>query len=205
RQRAYYLANVTMIDEKVGQILSTLEAKGYLDNAVVIFTSDHGDALCDHGHSQKMTMYDIITRVPAIVWSPGRFSGGRRYDQLCQLMDLGPTVLELARVGPPKNFEAVSLLPALQGEAWAGREVVFAEQPIQGTYMTMVRNDRWKLVHFLDQPYGQLFDLQADPGEVHNLWDDPAHAPVKQELLQTLCNWRIRSSLHTADFAAEYR
>jgi arylsulfatase len=205
RQRAYYLANVTMIDEKVGQILATLEAKGYLDNSVVIFTSDHGDALCDYGHSQKMTLYDIITRVPTIVWAPSRFTGGRRYNQLCQLMDLGPTVLELAGVEPPQNFEALSLLPALQGEAWAGRDYVFTEQPVRGGYMTMVRNDQWKLVHFLDQPYGQLFDLQADPGEVENRWDDPSLAQVKQELIQVLCNWRIRSSLHTADFAAGWR
>lgn len=205
RQRAYYLANVTMIDEKVGEILATLDDKGYLDNAVVIFTSDHGDALCDYGHSQKMTMYDIITRVPTIIWSPGRFPGGRQVDQLCQLMDLGPTVLELAGVEPPENFEAISLVPALQDEAWDGRDYVFTEQPVQGGYMTMVRSDRWKLVHFLDQPYGQLFDLQTDPGEINNLWDDPAHAPVKQELIQVLCNWRIRSALQTADFAAECR
>ena len=59
RQRAYYLANVTMIDEQVGRMLETLDARGYLDNAVVIFTSDHGDCLGDHGHSQKWTMYDI--------------------------------------------------------------------------------------------------------------------------------------------------
>ena len=83
RQRAYYLANVTMIDEKVGKILQSLDAKGYLDNAVVIFTSDHGDALGDHGHSQKWTMYDVITRVPLVVWAPGRFDGGLTVDGLC--------------------------------------------------------------------------------------------------------------------------
>jgi arylsulfatase A-like enzyme len=71
--------------------------------------------------------------------------------------------------------------------------------------MTMVRSERWKLVHFLEQTYGQLFDLQADRGEVNNLWDDAAHAHVRQELIQVLCNWRIRSGLHTADFAAECR
>jgi arylsulfatase A-like enzyme len=205
RQRAYYLANVTMIDEKVGEILETLDTQGYLDNAVVIFTSDHGDALCDYGHSQKMTFYDIITRVPTIVWAPGRFEGGRRLNQLCQLMDLGPTVLELAGVEPPAGMEAVSLLPALEGEAWAGRDYVFTEQPMGGSYMTMVRNARWKMVHFMDRPFGELFDLEADPQEVDNRWDDPALASVKQEMIQELCNWRIRSALHTAEFAAEFR
>ncbi len=127
RQRAYYLANVTMIDEKVGGILETLDRKGYLENSVVIFTSDHGDCLGDHGHSQKWTMYDIITRMPLIVWAPGRFEGGRRLDELCQLMDIGPAILELAGIEPPASLEAESLLPALQGEAWAGRDYVFAE------------------------------------------------------------------------------
>ncbi|GIW80527.1 MAG: hypothetical protein KatS3mg105_2334 [Gemmatales bacterium] len=73
RQRAYYLANVTMIDEQVGRILQALEKRGYLEDAVVVFTSDHGDCLGDHGHSQKWTMYDAVTRVPLVVWSPKRF------------------------------------------------------------------------------------------------------------------------------------
>ena len=111
RQRAFYLANVTMIDEKIGQIMESLEAKGYLENAVVIFTSDHGDCLGDHGLNQKWSMYDIVTRVPAIVWSPGRFGAGRTVDALCQWFDLGPTILELAGVQPDPSMEARSLLP----------------------------------------------------------------------------------------------
>ena len=63
-----------MIDEKIGQILQALEEQGYLENAVVIFTSDHGDCLGDHGHIEKWTMYDIITRMPCIVWAPGRYA-----------------------------------------------------------------------------------------------------------------------------------
>lgn len=210
RQRAYYLGNVTLIDEKVGRILQSLDRKGYLDNAVVIFTSDHGDALGDHGHSQKWTMYDIITRVPTIVWAPGRFDGGRRFDGLCQWMDLGPTVLELAGLRPPASFEARSLLPALQGESWAGREFVFAEHSRDGIlqeteFMTMIRSRDWKLVHFLDEPFGQLFNLAEDPDEIHNLWDDPAAAPQKQHLLDALREWLIRSHYHTRDLQAPWR
>ena len=77
RQRAYYLANVTMIDEKVGEIMDALENNGYLENSIIIFTSDHGDCLTDHGHSQKWTMYEQVTRVPLIVWAPNRFTGGK--------------------------------------------------------------------------------------------------------------------------------
>ncbi len=212
RQRAYYLANVTMIDEKVGEILDTLEEQGYLENSVVIFTSDHGDCLTDHGHSQKWTMYDAITRVPLIVRAPERFGQGQKIEALCQQMDLGPTILELAGIEPPPTLEAISMLPALANEDgnWAGRDYVFAEQAADGiltgcSFMTMVRDDAWKLVHFLDQPHGQLFDLQADPNEVQNLWSDPAHAAKKQELLDVLREWRIRSGLHTAEWSAPWR
>jgi len=115
RQRAYYLANVSMIDEKVGEILASLEKDGYMENSIVIFTSDHGDCLCDHGHSQKWTMYDVITRVPMIVWSPGRIEGGRRLNGLCQQMDIGPFILEAAGVDVPEYVEAESLRPAIEG------------------------------------------------------------------------------------------
>lgn len=210
RLRAYYLANVTMIDEQVGQIMESLEANGYLENSVVIFTSDHGDCLTDHGHIQKWTMYDIITRVPMIVWSPQRFPGGKSVDALWQQMDLGPAILELAGAEVPKTLEAQSLLPALTDASAPGRDYVFAEQAKDGIltgceFMTMVRGSEWKLVHFLDEPHGQLFDLKSDPDELTNLWDSPDHSATKQELLAVLREWRIRSGYQTADWSADWR
>jgi arylsulfatase len=210
RQRAYYLANVTMIDEKIGQILEALEEKGYLDDAIVIFTSDHGDCLSDHGHSQKWTMYDIITRMPLIVRAPGRFEGSRKLDGLCQQMDIAPAILELAGASVPETMEARSLLPALSGESWNGRDYVFAEHPRDGilqkvNFMTMVRSIEWKLVHFLDQPFGQLFNLSRDPDEVRNLWDEPSAASKKHELIHALLEWHIRSQHHTRGRARDWR
>ncbi len=210
RQRAYYLANVTMIDRKVGEILDALRERDYLDNAVVVFTSDHGDCLTDHGHSQKWTMYDQITRVPMIVWAPGRFEGPRTVDGLCQQMDIGPALLELAGVPLPATMEAESVLPALQGADWSGREYVYAEHGRDGIlretdFMTMVRSRDWKLVHFVDHPDGQLFDLVNDPQEVCNLWNDPKHADRKQQLLAELRDWRIRSQVQTSEWSAAWR
>ena len=210
RQRAYYLANVTMIDHQIGKILQALEYKGYLDNSVVIFTSDHGDCLGDHGHSQKWTMYDIITRVPTVVWSPGRFQSGQTIDGLCQQMDLGPAILELAGADVPTTIEAKSILPALAGQKWTAREYVFAEHGkdgiLQGTeFMSMVRSQDWKLVHFLDQPDGQLFDLKTDPAEINNLWHHNQFSYKKQELLDVLREWRIRSQYETSGWVAEWR
>lgn len=210
RQRAYYLANVTMIDEKVGEILNKLNERGYLENSVVVFTSDHGDCLTDHGHSQKWTMYEQITRVPMIVWSPGRFDGGRTVDSLVQQMDIGPTLLELAGARAPVDLEAQSMLPALEGGEFAGRDVVYAEQVRDGIltdtdFMTMVRTRDWKLVHFLNDQCGQLFNLRDDPLEVRDLWNAPSAAGKKRELLQQLCDWRMNSQLNTKDWAAEWR
>ena len=144
RQRAYYMANVSMIDEKVGELLAALDEQGYLENAVVIFTSDHGDCLGDHGHSQKWTMYDIITRVPTIVWAPKRFAGGRSLDQLCSLFDLGPTILELAGLETSEDFEAESLLPALEGKglARAGKQFL---PSIAGTAHCPPNTCRWRV------------------------------------------------------------
>lgn len=209
-QRAYYMANVEMIDRNVGEILDALQEQGYLDDAVVVFTSDHGDCLTDHGHSQKWTMYDTITRMPMIAWSPGRFPANRRDGGLCQQMDVGPALLEIAGVAPPASMEARSLLPAMEGKDWTPREYVFAEHGRDGIlqeteFMSMVRSDDWKLVHFVDSPDGQLFDLRSDPDEVQNLWADPNHADKKRKLLDVLLHWRIESDVHTADWSAEWR
>lgn len=216
-QRAYYHGNVTMIDEKVGAIIDSLEAEGYLDNTILIFTSDHGDCMTDHGHSQKWTMYEQITKVPAIVWAkPGSTASklvagnGRRVDGLCQLMDLGPLILDLAGVEKRSDMEAKSLLPAVRGQEWKPREYVFCEQVKDGIFtgnlfQTMIRNDKWKLVHFVDESYGLLIDLEKDPDEFNNLWDDPKYASIKNELLVTLLNWRVRSGVQTQDLWKEHR
>ena len=187
-----------------------MEAEGYLENSIVIFTSDHGDCLGDHGHIQKWTMYDIITRVPAIFWAPGRFPAGERVGAQCQWMDIGQTVLELAGVKPRADMQTVSLLPALQGEDWQGREFVFAEHPAdgnyEGAYMTMIRGEKYKLVHFLGEDYGQLFDLEADPGEINNLWDD-AGLDRRQAVVaaDAMLNWRIKSGLETRNLFQDHR
>jgi arylsulfatase A-like enzyme len=211
RQRAYYLANVTMIDEKVGAIVAALEQKGYLDDSIIIFTSDHGDCLTDHGHSQKWTMYEQITRVPMIIWAPGRFGDARSVDALVQQMDLGPTILDWAGIPVPKDWEAQSLSDALDAEAsFDGREFVYCEQVRDAVltgcqFMTMVRDRTHKLVHYLDEPDGQLFDLETDPDEIVNLWNNPAAAVHQQRLLTELREWRIRSGVHTKDWCQDWR
>jgi arylsulfatase len=191
--------------------MKALEEKGVLENTIVIFSSDHGDCLTDHGHSQKWTMYDEITRVPLIVHCPTRFQGGQKVDALIQLMDLGPAILEMASARLPETMEARSILPALQEDSsWTGREYVYAEQAkdlilTDTEFMTMVRSKDWKLVHFLDEEEGQLFDLRKDSGETKNLWNDPNHQLERQKLLDHLREWRIRSHYENANWANDWR
>lgn len=204
RMRAYYYANVEMIDREVGDILDALEARGNLDNTIIIFTSDHGDCLGDHGLSQKWSAYEEVTRVPLIISAPERFKGGREVNELVQLFDLGPTILEWAGVTPDSSFEAQSLNPALEEKKFSGRSHVYCEQGgdvnLTGTsFFTMVRSHTHKLVHFQGQDFGQLFDLKADPRELVNLWDTAGAAVIKQDLLNNMLNWHIDSALNTRD------
>ena len=210
RQRAYYLANVTMIDDKVGEIMKSLEDEGYLDNTIVVFTSDHGDCLGDHGLSQKWSSYEQIVRMPTIVWGPGIVKAGHRVDAMCQHFDISHALLELAGVEVPSTFESISALPALRGEEWTGRDYVFSEQRgdenlTDARMITMVRSRDWKLTHYSGETFGQLFDLRNDPGEVRNLWDDPAGTSVKREMLDVLLEWRIESQLRTSEWMREHR
>lgn len=199
RIRRHYAANVSMIDFQVGQIMKALDDGGYLDNALVIFTSDHGDALGDHGHIQKWTMYDCSVKVPLILWSRD-LAGGRRNDSLVQLMDIAPTILETAGLTPPASFEARSLWPIMKGDAGQVRTEVYSElarDHIQtgAEYMVMRRDARWKLVYYLGESAGELYDLQEDPGELSNLWNAPEHAAMRDGMVNDLLVWTVRGAI----------
>lgn len=205
RQRAHYYANVTMIDEQVGEIVSQLEKRGVLDNTVIIFTSDHGDCLNDHGHSQKWNMFEQSVHVPALIWWPGQVPAGNEIWDLVALFDFGPTILEYAGVEVPEWMEARSLSDVLTGNRQEPRERVFAEHSNDAIltstdFMTMIREGDWKLVHFVDCDEGQLFNLACDPDERDNLWNHPDHRVKKQALIDQILHWRIMSAHKTQGF-----
>ncbi|MEP0962479.1 MAG: sulfatase-like hydrolase/transferase [Roseobacter sp.] len=204
RQRAHYYANVTMIDTQVGEIMEALEARGDLDNTIIVFTSDHGDALGDHGHSQKWNMYQSTVHIPAIIAGPG-IPAGKQISDNVALFDLGPTILEWADVQVPAWMEAQSLTPYFADTPAPERRQVFAEHSndalLTGTrLMTMLLDGQMKLVHFVDSSQGQLFDLQKDPAEQINLWDDPMHAKTRTHMVNEILKWRSESSLKTQGF-----
>lgn len=205
RQRAHYYANVTMIDDQVGELMKALDKRGVLEDTIIIFTTDHGDCLNDHGLSQKWNMFEQSIHVPAIVWAPGKVAAGKKVSDLVAHFDLGPTILDLAKANKPDWMEAISLHGYLTDTEQTKRERVFAEHSddpiLEGTmYMTMVREGNYKLVHFVDHEVGQLFNLQDDPQEKVNLWNDEEHQAIKQRLLHEILTWRTLSARHTQGF-----
>lgn len=202
RMRRHYAANVTMIDEKVGEVLAVLGQRGYLDHAIVIYTSDHGEALGDHGHIQKWTMYDTSVKVPLICWSSDDQIGhGVRSDALVQLMDLAPTILEYAGVAVPANWNARSLRGLMADpQSTPPRDMVHSElfrdhMQTGAELIIMQRDRRWKVVWYLDSEEGELYDLENDPKEVKNLWDSEEHAALRTRLSAQVQNWLIRNTV----------
>ncbi|MEZ4735658.1 MAG: sulfatase-like hydrolase/transferase [Caldilineaceae bacterium] len=190
-QAAYY-AMIKLIDDQLGRILDALEERGQRDKTVIIFTSDHGEMLGDHGLIQKgCRFYEGLVRVP-LIWSwPGHFATGLRSDALVELTDKAPTLLELAGQTPPAHMQGKSLLPILTGQAAPDqhRDFVRAEYYdalglADGSFATMYRDRRYKLVVYHGHGLGELYDRAADPHEFNDLWDDPAHQTIKLELLQ---------------------
>jgi arylsulfatase len=189
--RRHYFASITTIDEKLGQIMEALEAKGYLENAVVVFTADHGDMLGDHRLAYKWLMYEGSVRVPIIVWDTRKKRTGES-DALASLIDIGPTLLAAAGLEVPGYLEGRDLL----GDEPAP-EYVFCED----NYLTMVRGERYKLVYYTEQEdIGELYDLQNDPHEFVNLFDDPAHSAIKAQMKEALLHWLLRSNYLSSGF-----
>jgi arylsulfatase len=202
-------ANVSLIDREVGRIVDALEAAGRR-NAIVVFTSDHGDCLGDHGHAQKWTMYEQVVRVPLVVWGPGLDAGRGEVPAFVQAIDLAPTLLELAGCAVPEWYEARSLVAALRGEPFAGRDAVYCEQGRDvvfqfSDFVSMLRTERFKYVGFLGESFGQLFDLREDPHEERDLWAEPAMRGVREDLRCAWLEWRMRSAYDARDWADSIR
>jgi arylsulfatase A-like enzyme len=189
RMRRAYFAKITFVDEQLGKVLAALESKGWLDDSLLIFCSDHGEMLGEHGLAYKWLMYDSVVRVPLVIRQPRAFGAGRRVTELVSLLDLGPTLLEAAGVPVPSRLEGRSLGPLLAGAPGESRAHVFCED----NYLTMIRSRTRKLVLYLGQEEGEFYNLEIDPEEHHNHWADPSMMAEKQEMLITLLRWLATS------------
>jgi arylsulfatase A-like enzyme len=191
--RALTCGMIACIDDAIGRVLGALDKSGKRDDTVVIFTSDHGDHLGDHRLMLKgAEQYQSIVRVPFIWSDPQRASQPKRTQALASTMDIGATVLERAKIEPVSGMQAKSLLPALDGKAV--RDAVFIQydhqHPSPGTDVpprvhTLI-DGRYRLSVFYGTGWGELYDLEADPGEFDNLWDNPAHAKTRARMTEKL-------------------
>lgn len=183
-RRSYY-ALVTYIDRKVGELLAALEKTGLDENTIVIFCSDHGDMLAERRMVQKRCFYEWSARIPLIVAFPDGRGAGRTVDAPVSLLDLAPTFLDWAGVAEEARLEidGRSLVPLLEGEEEDAERVVISEFHTDKVKAPcfMVRKGDYKYVH-IHGHRGQLFHMPSDPDEWENLVDDPAYAPVVDEL-----------------------
>jgi arylsulfatase A-like enzyme len=190
-QAAYY-AMIKLIDDQLARILGALESTGQRQRTIVIFTSDHGEMLGDHGLIEKgCRFYEGLVRVPLVFNCPGRIAEGVVSDALVELMDKAPTVLDLAGVPAPERMQARSLQPILEGAAAPSHHRDFVRCEYYGalalpgqSLATMYRDRRHKLVTYHDHGLGELYDLEADPFEHDNLWDAPTHQELRHRLVQ---------------------
>jgi arylsulfatase len=177
--RASYYGLVTQIDHHVGRILDTLERLGLRDRTVVIFSSDHGELLGDHGHWGKRCFYDSSAKVPFIVSCPGRFEIGRVDRRLVSLADVFPTLADLAHVPTPPGLSGSSIVPLLLDPSAPGKDWQLAEfTGFVGIIDTpdrrmlarfMVRWGDWKYNYFANGGREQLFNLREDPNELRSV------------------------------------
>lgn len=216
-RRAYYAA-VTFMDRQVGRLLDFLETNALRENTLIVFHSDHGDMQGDHGLFRKgAAMYDPVVRAPLIFSMPGTIPQGKISEALCGLIDIAPTFYELLGLEIPPRIQGKSLLPILTGDRPDSehREGIYAEyyncnsaksfNSFQRCYMTMWREDRYKIIVHHHVNDGELYDMHEDPHEFINLWNDPARrelrdAMIKRCFAETVYNLVDPEPVKTAGF-----
>ena len=176
--RRAYFANISYVDDWTRQLLEVLDRHDMAENTVVIFTSDHGDMLGERGLWYKMSFFEHSARVPLIVHAPTRF-GPHTVESHVSLLDLAPTLLELAGIEAPGQMTGSSLVPLLTDSTSQDERTVVGEYLGEGAVapIFMIRRDQWKYVWSSADP-PQLYDLAADPDELINLADNAEHADI---------------------------
>jgi len=188
-----YLATLLSVDESVGRIYETLRASGQLDDTVIVFTSDNGFVLGEHGRVDKRTMYEESIRVPLLVRYPRAVKAGTVVSQMALTHDLAPTLIALGGGEPLPDISGKSLVPLLRGTPTAWRTAFLYEYNYETQFpytpnVRGVRTDGWKLIRYpqgdgsADRFTAELYDLTRDQHELRNLIDDPAHAARRREL-----------------------
>lgn len=185
RAMAAYFAMISELDENIGQLYKAVEESGQMDNTYFIYTSDHGEALGEHGLWLKNSLYDCASRVPLVITGPN-LPKGKVIENPVGHVDLAATILDLSGVNA-KELRGVTLMPLIKGDESKAPEFAYTESHSEGnpTGSCMIRKDNFKLIHF-SYYNDMLFDMKNDPDEKHNLIDDPKYKSKAEELRKLL-------------------
>ena len=183
-ERANYYGMVSEVDFQIGRILDVLESSGKVDNTIIVFTSDNGLCVGEHGLLGKQNLYEAAVRVPLVICGPG-IPQNAMCDAYCYLYDIYPTLCELADIEVPPTVKGLSLAQTIQNPMVKKREdILLAYINLQRA----IKKDNFKLILYNvgGQRHPQLFDLEADPMEMNNLYDDPNYSKKRDELTALL-------------------
>ena len=205
--RKMYYSMVTMVDELLGRVLKQLDKLGMTENTVIIFTSDHGEMNGDHGRWAKINFYEESVKIPCLISCPGIFNGGTESNAMVEGIDLMPTLLELAGVEIPATVSGTSLKGLLTGVTTKHKSVVYS------TFDDRQFNGQGWKVHFVRMGQycfsygyatengltGELYDMQKDPDQRYNLYDDPNYRQVRNDMIEKTLEFAGSNSyqLHT--------
>lgn len=194
-----YIGSIAAVDEGVGKVLDYLEESGLAENTVVVYTSDQGFYLGEHGWFDKRFIYDESFKTPLLIKWPGVIKEGAVCDEMVQNLDFAQTFLEIAGIDAPEDMQGESLIPLLKGDVkgWDRDAVYYHYYEYPAVHMVKrhygIVTKEYKLVHFYyDIDEWELYDRKNDPMEMKNVYNDPAYADVVKELHQKLDDLRVK-------------
>lgn len=192
-----YLRCIIGIDDNVGRLLDYLEENNLEDNTIVVYMSDQGFFLGEHGWYDKRFMYEPCLRIPLLISWPHVTVKGSHSDLLVQNLDMAPTMLDIAGVDVPEQMQGESIVPILQGSSSQWRDSMYYhyyEYP--GAHSVQkhegVRTESFKLIHYYEVDEWEMFDFKNDPNEMNNLYDNPLFSETQSELKQKLIKLKVQ-------------
>jgi arylsulfatase A-like enzyme len=206
---AHTYGMVSLIDKNVGRILDALKAAGLEENTIVVFMSDHGEHLGDHYLIYKCVSFDELIRVPSVWRFPGRFAAGHRVSGFSSMIDVMPTLLSLAGIPVPPGVQGEPFVDALAGRDWAGRGYALIENDDVGespaladqAFGRSLRTEKYSINVYGTHSDGEMYDLEIDPGQLRNVWSDPAYSSAKSDLLVQLVRCSAEATFDAANIA----
>lgn len=196
-----YLATALSVDESIGEILEYLDKNDLTENTVIIYTSDQGFFLGEHGWFDKRFMYEECQRMPFVVRYPKMIKPQSTSSAICTNIDFAPTFLDLAGIDIPSDIQGRSMLPIFQHRGKTPKDwpqlayYHYYEYPAVHSVKRHygIRTPEWKLIHFYnDIDEWELYDLKNDPHEMHNLYDDPKYLEIRENLIKALRETQLK-------------